>query len=134
MRKREVSMKDFLKYSLSPVAWSLDTPIGNVCKYIKSDLLTWLENKINLVNQIPADAARVYDGMCIIRQLPTGFDNFQGISDYVLKRITSHSSALIFFLPLINTGKCQLSLVCAPSRSGSMRITTMRPEQMLSKQ
>ena len=90
-------MKNFLKYSSSPVAWSLATPIGNVCKYTKSDLLTWLENKINLVNQIPADAARVYDGMCIIRQLPTGFDNFQGISDYVLKRITSHSSALIFF-------------------------------------
>ena len=128
-------MKDFLKYSLSPVAWSLDTPIGNVCKYIKSDLLTWLENKINLVNQIPADAARVYDGMCIIRQLPTGFDNFQGISDYVLKRITSHSSALIFFfLPLINTGKCQLSLVSEPSRSGSMRITTTKPEQKLPKQ
>ena len=91
-------MKDFLKYSLSPVAWSLATPIGNVYKSTKSDLLTWLENKINLVNQIPADAARVYDGMCIIRQLPTGFDNFEeGISDYVLKRITSNSSALIFF-------------------------------------
>ena len=128
-------MKNFLKYSSSPVAWSLATPIENVCKYTKSDFLTWLENNINLVNQIPADAARVYDGMCIIRQLPTGFDNFQGISDYVLKRITSPSSALIFFfLPLINTGKCQLSLVCAPSRSGSMRITTMRPEQMLPKQ
>ena len=98
MRKREVSMKDFLKYSLSPVAWSLATPIGNVYKSTKSDLLTWLENKINLVNQIPGDAARVYDGMCIIRQLPTGFDNFEeGISDYVLKRITSNSSALIFF-------------------------------------
>ena len=89
--KREVSMKDFLRYSLGPVAWSLATPIGNVYKFTKSDLLTCLEKKINLVNQIPADAARVYDGMCIIRQLPTGFDTFGDLSDYVLKKITSNS-------------------------------------------
>ena len=56
-----------------------------------------LGKKINLVNEIPAEAARVYDGMCIIRQLPTGFDTFGDPSDYVLKRITSNSSALHFF-------------------------------------
>ena len=63
--KREVSMKDFLRYSLGPVAWSLATPIGNVYKSTKLDLFTYLEKKINLVNQIPADAARVYDGLCV---------------------------------------------------------------------
>ena len=62
----------------------------NVCKSTKLDLFTYLEKKINLVNQIPADAARVYDGMCIIRQLPTGFDTFGDLPDYVLK-ITSNS-------------------------------------------
>ena len=61
-------MKDFLRYSFGPVAWSLATPPENVFKSAKSDLLTCLENKINLVNQIPPDAARMYDGMCIIRQ------------------------------------------------------------------
>ena len=66
--KRDVSMKDFLRYSFGPVAWSLATPTENVFKSAKSDLLTCLENKINLVNQIPPDAARMYDGMCIIRQ------------------------------------------------------------------
>ena len=66
--KRDVSMKDFLRYSFGPVAWSLATPPENVFKSAKSDLLTCLENKINLVNQIPPDAARMYDGMCIIRQ------------------------------------------------------------------
>ena len=44
--KREVSMKDFWRYSLSPVAWSLATPIGNVYKSTKSVLLTCLEKKI----------------------------------------------------------------------------------------
>ena len=63
--RREVSKKDFFRYSLGPVAWSLATPTGNVYRSTKSDLLTCLEKKINLLNQIPADAARVYDGMCI---------------------------------------------------------------------
>ena len=60
--------------------------------------LTCLEKKINLVNQISADVARVYGRMCIIFQLPTGFDTFGDLSDYVLKRITSNSSTLIFFI------------------------------------
>ena len=98
--KHEVSMKDFLRYLLGLVAWSLATPIGNVYKSTKSDLLTCLEKKISLINQIPADAARVCGGMCIIRQLQTGFDTFGDLSDYVLKRITSNSP------PLINIGKC----------------------------
>ena len=75
-KKREVSMNDFLRYSLGPVAWSLVNPFGNVYKSTKSDLLTCFEKKPNLVNQMPADAARVYDNMCIIRQLPTGVDHF----------------------------------------------------------
>ena len=66
--KNEVSMKNFLRYALGPVAWSLTTPTKNVSKSAKSDLLTCLENKINLVNQIPPDAAQMYDSMCIIRQ------------------------------------------------------------------
>ena len=47
---REVSMKDFVGYSLAPVAWSLVTAIGNVYKSTKSDLLTCLEKKTNLVS------------------------------------------------------------------------------------
>ena len=96
--KREASMKDFLSYLLGPVAWSLATAIGNACKSTKSDLLTCLEKKINLVNQIPAGAARVYDDMCITGQSTTGFDTFGDPSDYVLKRITSNSSAPFFFI------------------------------------
>ena len=71
--KREVSIKDFMKHSLGPAIWSLATPIGNFYKSRKSDVLTCLEKKINLVNQIPADAARVYNEMCLLCQLPAGF-------------------------------------------------------------
>ena len=106
---REVSMKDFVGYSLAPAVWSLLTAIGNVCKSTKSDLLTCLEKKTNLVSQIPAAASRAYDGMCIIDQLPTGLDAIGDLSDNVLKKI------IITVSSLINTGECQLSLVSAPS-------------------
>ena len=133
--KREVSMKDFLSYSLGPAAWSLATPIGNVYKSAKSDILTCLEKKINLANQIPADAARVYDGMCIIRQLKTGFGIFGDLSDYVLKRITFNGSALIFFITdqywKVSIKSCERT---KRSRSGSIRITAMRLEEKLPKQ
>ena len=89
-------MKNFWRYSLDPVVWSLATPIANVYKSTKSDLLTSLERKTSLVSQITADLARVCDGMCIIIQLTTGFDTFGDLSDYVLKRITSNTSAQIF--------------------------------------
>ena len=40
--KLEVSMKDFLRYFLGPVACSLLTPIGNVYKSSKSDFYNML--------------------------------------------------------------------------------------------
>ena len=57
---------------------------------------------------------RVHD---IIHQLRTGFDTLVDLSDFVLKRITSNSSAHFFFSSLINNGKCQLSLVSNISRA-----------------
>ena len=133
--KRGVSMKDFLSYSLGPAAWSLATPIGNVYKSAKSDILTCLEKKINLANQILADTARVYDGMCIIRQLKTGFGILRDLSDYVLKRITFNGSALTFFITdqywKVSVKSCERT---KRSRSGSIRITAMRFEEKLPKQ
>ena len=105
-------MKNFLRYALGPVAWSLAAPVGNVYKSTKPDFSTCLENQINLVNQIPGYATRVYGGMCIIHHFPTGFDTYGDLSDYFLMRITANTQ-LIFFSSLIITGKCQLSLVIA---------------------
>ena len=82
---------------MGPVTWSLATPIGNVYDSTESDLLTCLKKKINLFIQISADTTRLYDGMCIIRQLPTSFDTFVDLFYYVLKGITSRSSARIVF-------------------------------------
>ena len=112
--KREISMKDLLRYSLGPFAGSLATPITNVYKSTKSDLLTCLEKKINLVNQISADAARLYDGMCFIRQLPTALI-LSEIYLIMSSRGLHPIAQLSFFSSLINTRRRQLNLVSATS-------------------
>ena len=116
-------------------SWSLTISIGNVYYSTKSDLLTCLEKKINLVNQMPADAARVYDRMCIIRQLPKGFHTFRDLSDYVLKKVTSNSSAHIFFIIdqywKVSIKSCEHN---KQGRSGSIKFTAMRTEKKLPKQ
>ena len=95
--KRGISIKELLKYSLGPVACSLATPQGNIFKSVKSKLLKALEQKITSVDHVPQESARVYDGMCIVQQVPTGFEVFGQLSDYILKRITSSPSTNIFF-------------------------------------
>ena len=73
--------------------------------------------------------------MHIIRQLPTGFYTFRDLSDYVLKRITSNSSTPIFFITdqywKVSSKSCERN---RQGRSGSIRITAIRPEQKLPKQ
>ena len=95
--KRGISIKELLKHSLGPIAWSLATPQGNIFKSVKSKLLKALEEKITFVDHVPQESARVYDEMCIVQQVPTGFEVFGQLSDYILKRITSNPSTNIFF-------------------------------------
>ena len=69
--------------------------------------------------------------------LPTDFDSFGDLSDYVLKRVTSSSSAFIFFITgqywkvSINTCERERN---KRDRSESIRIKAMRPKQKRPKQ
>ena len=88
---------NIFKYSLAPIAWSLATSQRNIFKSVKSKLLKALEEKITFVDHVPQESARFYDGICIVQQVPTGFEVFGQLSDYILKRITSNPSTNIFF-------------------------------------
>ena len=72
--KRSISTRELLKCSLGPIAWSLATPEGSICKSVKSKLLNVLEDRVPVLGTIPPKAAQIYDGMCIIQQLPTGLE------------------------------------------------------------
>ena len=134
-KKRGISIKKLLKYSLGPIAWSLATPQGNIFKSVKSKLLKTLEEKITLVDHVPQESARVYDRMCIVQQVPTGFEVFGQLSDYILKRITSNPSTNIFFTADQYWDASIKS--CERSRrvnGGLIRITASRRDQKLPKQ
>lgn len=133
--KREISLRDLLKFSLGPIAWSLATPAGTIYKSVKSKLLTSLEPRINHVDTIPPNSARIYDGMCILQQLPSGFETFGEVSEYVLKRITSNDAKNIFFVT--DQYWDQSIKNCERNRraaTGSIRVTASRPDQKLPKQ
>ena len=78
------------------IAWSLEIRAGNGYKSVKSDLLACLKKKINLFDEIPIHVARVYDGMCLICQLPDGFDTSGDLSDYAVRRITPNNCTHVF--------------------------------------
>ena len=62
---------------------------------------------------MPIHAGTGYDGMRIIRQLPTSFDNFGDLSDYALRKITSNNLTYIF-LSSINIGMYVSGLANVP--------------------
>ena len=134
--KRSVSTRELLKYSLGPIAWSLATPEGRIYKSVKSKLLNVLEDKIPVLGLIPPKVARIYDGMCIIQELPTGLETFGDLSECVLKKITSNDSSHIFFVTdqywKHSIKSCERNNRRA--NTGSIRVTVIRHEQKLSKQ
>ena len=70
-------------------------------KTVKSKLLDAIENTVDdpTVDALPNNCVRVFDGMVIIQQLGSlCLATFGEISEYVLKRITSHSSKVIYFV------------------------------------
>ena len=133
--KRSISTRELLRYSLGPIAWSLATPEGNIYKSVKSKLLNALEDRIPALDTIPSKAARIYDGMCIIHQLPTGLETFGDLSECVLKRITANDSSHIFFVTdqywKHSIKSCERN---RRANTGSIRVTAIRCDQKLPKQ
>ena len=99
--KRNVSLKEVLTYSLGPIPWSLATGNGGFVKSVKSNLLDTIEKDVDdaMVDALPVDCVRVFDGMVIIQQLASmSFETFGEMSEYVLKRIISHPGKIVYFV------------------------------------
>lgn len=99
--KRNVSLKEVLTYSLGPIPWSLATGDGGFVKSVKSNLLDTIEKDVDdaMVDALPVDCVRVFDGMVIIQQLASmSLETFGEMSEYVLKRITSHPGKIVYFV------------------------------------
>ena len=129
-----VSIKELLQYSLGPIAWFLATPEGNIFKSVKSKLQNALEEKMSLVDSKPQNCARVFDGMCIAQQLPSGLEIFGCLSDFILTRATNNPSLNIFFTTYqywdASIKSCERN---RRTNSGSIRITASRRDQVTEK-
>ena len=55
-------------------------------------------NRIETVDEIPSKSAVIYDGMCIMHQLPKYLETFRDLSSFLLKRITSNDSDHVLFI------------------------------------
>ena len=120
--KRSISTRKLLKYSLGLIDWSLATLEGSIYKSVKSKLLNVLGDKVPVLGLIPPKAARIYDGMCIIQQLPTGLETFGNLSGFfVTDQYWKHSIK-----------SCERDNRRA--NTGSICVTVIRHEQKLPKQ
>ena len=90
-QRREISMREVLKYSLGPLPWSFALPDGGLVKTDKSKLLAAVEHDIPPISALPDNCASVVDGMVIIRQMDVSKMSTFGILERVLKMGTGQS-------------------------------------------
>ena len=124
-----------MKFSLGPVSWSLANTDGSIYKSVKSKLLQSLEKDIPSLAEVPTNSTLIYDGMCVIQQLPSGLDTFGTISDFVLRRITRNNASDAMFI----TDQYFETSIKGEERerrasTGQIRITASRCDQPAPKQ
>ena len=98
--KRNISLKEVLKYSLGPIPWLLATAEGSFVKTPKSKLLDAIENDAHdpLVAALPERSVRIFDGMVLQQLTSVCLSTFGEVSEYLLKRITSSPAKIIYFV------------------------------------
>ena len=79
--------------------------------------------------------AKIFDGMCLIQQLPCGLETFGDVSDFLLRRITNNEQDTVFFITdqyLENSVKsCERG---KRAKVGAIRVTPERRGQRCPKQ
>ena len=82
--EEDISLKELLSFVLSPVALSLSSMDGSLCKGCKTSLLYCLEENIAFSDlQSLADAVQIFDAMVIMQQISAWVNTFGDISDYI---------------------------------------------------
>ena len=83
--EEDISLKELLFFSLSPIALSLSSLDGSLCKGCKASLFHHLEESIPFSDlQSLADAVQIFDAMVIMQQIPASVNTFGDMSDYIL--------------------------------------------------
>ena len=94
--EEDISLKELLSFFLSPVALSLYSLDGSLCK---ASLLHRFEESIPFYDlQSLADAVQIFDAMVIKQQISASVNTFGDISDYILNQVMKYPAPKIFFV------------------------------------
>ena len=91
-------MKQVPEFSLDPISWSLANTAGSIYKSVKSKLLQSFEKDIPTMEEVLVNSYLIFDGLCVIQQLPKGLDTFGTISEFILKWIASNNAKEMMFV------------------------------------
>ena len=81
-----------LTYPLGPLPWSLATADGAPTKTAKSALLHILEEKAQPVDDVPASAVWILDGVAILHSMTYAPRTFSCLASYIFQLVKSAAS------------------------------------------
>ena len=87
-QREEVSMKEVLSYSLSPIPWSLALPDGGLVKTVKAKLLDVIAKNTTTIDALRNNCALIIDGMVILQQTDaSSLATFGDLAESILDRV-----------------------------------------------
>ena len=89
---RQMNMQEVLTYPLGPLPWYLATADGTPTKTAKSALLQILEGKVQPVEDVPASAVWILDGMAILHSMKYVPRTFSSLASDVFQLVKSAAS------------------------------------------
>ena len=89
---RQMNMQEVLTYPLGPLPWSLATADGAPTKTAKSALLHILEERAQPVEDVPASAVWILDGVDILHSMKDVPRAFSCLASYVFQLVKSAAS------------------------------------------
>ena len=107
--KTGISIIEQLRHLLGIFAWSLCLVTCNTRSMhlqVSAVKVAECNRRIETVDEIPCKSAIIYDGTCILHQVPKCLETFRDLSSYLLKMITSNDSDHVFFCKA-STGRIQ---------------------------
>ena len=89
---QQMNMQEVLTYTLGPLPWYLATAVGAPTNTAKSALLHMLEGKAQPVEDVPASAVWILDGVAMLHSMKYFPRTFSSLASYVFPLVKSAAS------------------------------------------
>ena len=136
-QKRGVDLREVVKYELGILPLSIADVDGSRRKNDKSKLFQHLSKDLKMIDTIPENCPKIFDGMVLLQKLPHKMmKTFGDISQYILKKVISGPSNTNFFVTDFYLADSIKSMERdrRSNSSGSLRVKVQRSDQPIPKQ